>query len=155
MNHLKTLRGLIAGTAVAVGILAGAGTAAADMPTATPTVGCASTVQLQPLQFPTSAGQRSTAPILLPDDGGATPPTVTVVKSRTASWDELDVAVGSGEHLAVRTLYVAPVGCAIAWSHDVHPDADPGGRRSIHIPAFTLRLIPLSMPTCPACQRAV
>lgn len=158
MNSSVVMRGLIAGVVVAVGVLVGPAVASAEMPSTTPAAGCARIVELQPLQFPTTSGHRQSAALaaaMLPDDGGASAPTASVVEDRAAGFETLDLVINTGAAVKVRTLYVAPSGCAIAWSHDVHTVADPEGRRSVHIPAFTVRLVQLSVAACPACLRAV
>jgi hypothetical protein len=154
MSHSTALRGLIAGTAIAaaVAVCGPASAAAHESPAA---AGCAPVVQLQSLTIPMAAGPRRSANALLPDDGGTLPPVVIVIERRTATADELALVIGTGTAARVHPLYVAPDGCVISWSRDVHPNAAPEGRRSVHTPAFTVRLVSLTVPACALCMRAV
>jgi hypothetical protein len=155
MNRSSTLRGrlVVVLAAVAAGTLVGVAPASAAGAAAAGGVGCAPIVQLQSLIIPTATGPRRSAQALLPDDGGTLPPVVTVVERRTATADELDLVIATGTAVTVRQLYLAPGGCVIAWSHDVHPLAAPEGRRSVRTPAFTVRLGALAAPTCSRCMR--
>jgi len=152
MNHSTALRGLIAGTAIAatVAVCGPASAAAHESPGA---AGCAPVVELQSLTITTATGPGRSAQALLPDDGGTMPPAVTVVERRSVTADELVLVIGSGTAATVRSLYIAPDGCVISWSHDIHPIAAPEGRRSVRTPAFTIRLVSLAAPTCPLCMR--
>ena len=155
MFHSLALRGLIAGATIATTVIVCGPVSAADAPTTSPATGCAPTVELQPMFFPTSAGPRRSASALLPDDGGVLAPTATVIENRTADSDELDLVIGTGADATVRPIYLAAVGCIIAWSNDVHPVTAPEGRRSVHTPAFTVRLVSLTGPDHCECMHAV
>ncbi len=155
MYRSTTLRSrlVVAFAAVAAGTLVGAGPSSAAAPI-TASAGCAPVVQLQSLTIPTAAGPRRAANAVLPDDGGTLPPVVIVIERRTATADELDLVIGTGTAARVHPLYVAPDGCVISWSRDVHPSAAPEGRRSVHTPAFTVRLVSLTVPACARCMSA-
>jgi len=155
MFHSPAVRGLIAGATIATTVMVCGPVSAADAPTTSPAAGCAPTVELQPMFFPTSAGPRRSASALLPDDGGALAPTATVLENRTADSDELDLVIGTGAGATVRAIYSAPAGCVIALRTDVHPTVAPEGRRSVHTPAFTIRLVSLTGPDSCGCMRPV
>ena len=158
MNRSTTHCGsrvVVALVAAAAATLVGADPAAAAARQAAGSAGCAPTVQLQPMSFPTSTGQHRSASALMPDEGGALAPTATVVERRTADSDELDLMIGTGADAVVRPIYLAPDDCVIAWSNDVHPISAPEGRRSVHTPAFTVRLIALIAPDRAGCMRPV
>lgn len=126
--------------------------AAADEP---PAIGCAVVVPIQNLSFTAEPIAAHGGGALLPDDGGMEPPVVRLAQRRVGDVDELVLLVGIGPDARTLPVYSAPSGCGMRWNRQVHPWADAGGRRSAHIPAFTLRQVPTRPSTCPPCLRPV